>query len=260
MKIIYYSVATIFCICVDILPAKSSEARQTCKVNDPTGTPLNVRDEPGKNLVSTIKNGTEIELIDTTQDIKKRTWARVGNYHQGGYQVWGWVFKDFIQCGYSSQSKKTSTSEFHNLVIPPISSLHSPKKIKTAGTAVIFKGKMWVTGTLAITSSKSSSPNGEKLRVTLIPDNMSPIPRFIPYEFDVQINDGKKVTSEVFGDVARRISNQQIKTAYVHGRFLIINYETGTICDSGWARGDLLLAEVPPNTIVLSEPKRRIEC
>jgi Bacterial SH3 domain len=249
-----------FCVCMGILPAKSSEARQICKVNDPTGTPLNIRDEPGKNLVGTLKNGTEIELIDTTQDTKKRTWAKVGSYHQGGYQVWGWVFKGFIKCGYSSQSQQTSTAEFHNLVIPPVSSLHSPKKIKMAGTAVILKGKMWVTGILAITSSESGSPNGKKLRVTLIPDSMSPIPRFIPYEFDIQINDGKKVTSEVFGDVARRISNQQIKTAYAHGRFLITNYETGVICDSGWARGDLLLAEVPPNTIVLSEPKRRIEC
>lgn len=260
MKIIYYLAFIIFCICTDIFPAKSSEARQLCKVNDPTGTPLNVRDEPGKNLVSTLKNGTEIELIDTTQDTKKRTWARVGSYHKGGYQVWGWVFKGFIQCGYASRSQQTSTTEFHNLVIPPVSSLNSPKKIKTAGTAVILKGEMWVTGNLAITSSESTSPKGEKLRVTLIPDNMSPIPRFIPYEFDIQIDDGKKVASEVFGDAARRVSNQQVKTAYVHGRFLITNYKTGVICDSGWASGDLLLAEVPQNTIILSEPKRRIEC
>jgi hypothetical protein len=258
MKVVYYAVFLLFCICMDILPAKSSEARQLCKVNDPTGTPLNVRDEPGKNLVNTLKNGTEIELIDTTQDAKKRTWARVGSYHQGGYQVWGWVFKEFIQCGYSAQSQ--STSEFRNLVVPPISSLHSPKKIRKAGTAVVLKGEMWVTGTLAITSSDSNSPKGEKLSLTLIPDNISSIPRFIPYEFNIQINDGKKVASEVFGAVAIRVSNQQIKTAYVHGRFLITNYETGVVCDSGWASGDLLLAKVPPNTIVLSEPKRRMEC
>jgi hypothetical protein len=119
---------------------------------------------------------------------------------------------------------------------------------------------MWVTGTLAITSSDSNSPKGEKLSLTLIPDNISSITRFIPYEFNIQINDGKKVASEVFGAVAIRVSNQQIKTAYVHGRFLITNYETGMICDSGWASGDLLLAKVPPNTIVLSEPKRRMEC
>jgi hypothetical protein len=52
-----------------ILPAKAEEV---CKVTDPTGTPLNVRDVPNGRIINQLKNGKEVYILEITDDNKRR--------------------------------------------------------------------------------------------------------------------------------------------------------------------------------------------
>jgi hypothetical protein len=77
------------------LPAK---AENICKVTDPTGTPLNVRDEPNGRVINTLKNGREVYIHQISYDTKNRPWVKLGGYYNGEYRIWGWVLREFISC------------------------------------------------------------------------------------------------------------------------------------------------------------------
>lgn len=77
------------------LPAK---AETVCKVTDPTGTPLNVRDSPNGRKINALRNGREVYILEDGFDEKGKPWSRVAGYYNGDYRVWGWVFREFISC------------------------------------------------------------------------------------------------------------------------------------------------------------------
>lgn len=78
-----------------VLPAK---AERVCQVTDPTGTPLNVREQPNGKVVSTLKNGRDVYIKETAFDRPGRPWARVSSYSGGKQKYWGWVYREFISC------------------------------------------------------------------------------------------------------------------------------------------------------------------
>lgn len=77
------------------LPAK---AETSCKITDPTGTPLNVRDEPNGKVINALKNGRKVYIHQISYDSKGRPWAKIGGYYNSEYRVWGWVLREFISC------------------------------------------------------------------------------------------------------------------------------------------------------------------
>jgi hypothetical protein len=76
----------------------SATAEEICKVTDPTGTPLNVRDIPNGRIINQLKNGKEVYIVEIAYDNKGRPWAKISGYNNGKYRVWGWVFREFISC------------------------------------------------------------------------------------------------------------------------------------------------------------------
>jgi hypothetical protein len=76
----------------------SAQAAKVCKVTDPTGTPLNVRDQPNGRVINALKNGREVNIEAITNDSKGRSWAKVSGYYKGEYRIWGWVLREFISC------------------------------------------------------------------------------------------------------------------------------------------------------------------
>lgn len=69
---------------------------QTCKVTDPTGTPLNARATPNGKIISKVKNNTVVYVSEYAYDDKGRPWALVFNAKNNKYI--GWVFREFISC------------------------------------------------------------------------------------------------------------------------------------------------------------------
>lgn len=76
----------------------ASKVDAICKVTDPTGTPLNVRDRPNGKVINALKNGRDVYIEETAYDRQGRPWARVSGDRNGKYRLWGWVFREFISC------------------------------------------------------------------------------------------------------------------------------------------------------------------
>ncbi len=69
-------------------------AADRCKVTDPTGTPLNIRDQQ-KNIIGTIPNGRIVVVERMGADSAGKPWALVAT--PGGRRL-GWVYREFISC------------------------------------------------------------------------------------------------------------------------------------------------------------------
>jgi hypothetical protein len=64
---------------------------EACTVNDPTGTPLNVRAQPEGKILGALNNGTQVLVRET-----KGKWARVAPMMDNAKD--GWVFKEYVVC------------------------------------------------------------------------------------------------------------------------------------------------------------------
>jgi hypothetical protein len=67
-----------------------------CVVDDPTGSPLNVRRTPQGDIVSTLNNGQSVQIQRLDQDYKGQDWALVSR--TGGSTTLGWVIRKFVKC------------------------------------------------------------------------------------------------------------------------------------------------------------------
>jgi len=66
-----------------------------CVVNDPTGTPLNVRTSPNGSIVGALHNGTQVEIMSDRMDGRHRIWFFV--VPQGSGKS-GFVYSTMIHC------------------------------------------------------------------------------------------------------------------------------------------------------------------
>jgi hypothetical protein len=76
-------------------PADSSPAEISCAVNDPTGTPLNVRADAGSEIVATVSNGTVLRAV-LKKNHKGKPWVYVNKWPEDN--AIGWVFDPYLKC------------------------------------------------------------------------------------------------------------------------------------------------------------------
>ncbi len=67
-----------------------------CRVMDPTGTPLNIRETPGGRVIGTVRNGTIVTRDEQVSDSQGRGWVYVRDRSTGASI--GWVFREFVAC------------------------------------------------------------------------------------------------------------------------------------------------------------------
>ena len=65
-----------------------------CSVRDPTGTPLNVRAKPNGRILTTVRNGTAVD-VDSGTGMSK--WAKI-RFSRGRRTITGWVLRDYLNC------------------------------------------------------------------------------------------------------------------------------------------------------------------
>ncbi len=75
------------------LAALSPSLAAACTVADPTGTPLNLREEPNGTIVGTLPNGFEVEPLEERR-LGTKKWIRVAV--DGAPR--GWVFGAYVVC------------------------------------------------------------------------------------------------------------------------------------------------------------------
>ena len=66
-----------------------------CTVDDPTGTPLNVRSRPNGPIVGALHNGAAVFVSDLILDGSGRRWAKIVPEEEGKS---GWVFREYLMC------------------------------------------------------------------------------------------------------------------------------------------------------------------
>jgi hypothetical protein len=71
---------------------------KTCRVTDPTGTPLNVRSSPNGKIISKIRNQTVVHPQSISRDDTGKPWMLISVKQQGSDRSLGWVVREFISC------------------------------------------------------------------------------------------------------------------------------------------------------------------
>jgi hypothetical protein len=79
-----------------LLGAAASLAQSRCRVSDPTGTPLNLREAPGGRVVGVLPNGAVVRRSEQVSDQRGRAWVMI-HPAEGGSPL-GWVFREFVSC------------------------------------------------------------------------------------------------------------------------------------------------------------------
>lgn len=77
-----------------------------CTVEDPTGTPLNIRLSPNGPVVGSAENGTELAFIEH-RDVDGKLWALVERFEDGALMAdfeGAWVFGAYLDCAVSTAS------------------------------------------------------------------------------------------------------------------------------------------------------------
>ncbi len=79
---------------VSVTVAAAAEGER-CKVTDPTGTPLNVRESPNGKITGTIKNGVLVSIV-AAKESNGKPWVYIRDYRT--QEEYGWVFREFVSC------------------------------------------------------------------------------------------------------------------------------------------------------------------
>jgi hypothetical protein len=82
-----------------VSPALAGE----CLVDDPTGTPLNVRAEPNGQIFTTLQNGTGVAVLEERR-LGTKHWLLVSVQ---GRQL-GWIFAAYVVCPATSDAVKAA--------------------------------------------------------------------------------------------------------------------------------------------------------
>ena len=76
-------------------PAAGQRVSQ-CRITDPTGTPLNVRQGPQGRIIGTIRNGAVVRIAAQARDHKGQPWVQIVD--GDGRRSIGWVYREFVSC------------------------------------------------------------------------------------------------------------------------------------------------------------------
>jgi len=89
-----------------LFSAAPAFAADECLVDDPTGTPLNVRAEPNGTILTTLRNGVSVAVIEERKLGTKR-WLLVS---LEGRQL-GWIFGAYVVCPKAGGAVKAAPSQ-----------------------------------------------------------------------------------------------------------------------------------------------------
>lgn len=69
---------------------------ETCKVADPSGTPLKYRTAPYGKVIGSLKNGTSVYINGEKYDNNSKLWVRA--FSSKTNKFLGWVYYDYLSC------------------------------------------------------------------------------------------------------------------------------------------------------------------
>jgi hypothetical protein len=83
-------------LCCFLATITTNACAQECTVDDPTGTPLNIRERPNGRIIGALYNGVTVYVRDLTIDAASgQRWAYIIPLNTGKS---GWVFRPYLDC------------------------------------------------------------------------------------------------------------------------------------------------------------------
>lgn len=92
--------------CLVLSASQALAAYGQCSVDDPTGTPLNVRAAPNGAILTTLANGTQVEIVEEMK-VGAKHWLFVARQ---GMQL-GWVFGAYVVCKQPGDAREAAPSQ-----------------------------------------------------------------------------------------------------------------------------------------------------
>jgi hypothetical protein len=92
--------------CLVLATSPTLAAYDQCSVDDPTGSLLNVRSAPNGTILSTLANGTQVEVVDEMRMGPKR-WLFIA---RNGERL-GWVFGAYVVCMQPGDAREAAPSQ-----------------------------------------------------------------------------------------------------------------------------------------------------
>jgi hypothetical protein len=89
------ALSSLFVVALTVPVALACEGPPICTVVDPTGTPLNVREEPNGTILGTWDNGVRVRPYESVTHNGK-TWRAVERFSDDN--AIGWVFDPYLNC------------------------------------------------------------------------------------------------------------------------------------------------------------------
>jgi hypothetical protein len=88
-----------------------AQAAQTCSVATRDRSNLSIYDGPNTgNLINELRWGRKVDIKDSTKDSEGRLWVKIAGNYNGEYRQWGWVIRQYLECGpVASAAKKIVT-------------------------------------------------------------------------------------------------------------------------------------------------------
>ena len=81
-----------------------AEAAQTCKTATRDRSNLTVYNAPNGESVNELLFGREVTIQDSKRDSQGQTWVKVASNYNGELRRWGWVSKQYLDCGNQASS------------------------------------------------------------------------------------------------------------------------------------------------------------
>ena len=94
------------CLMAAALAASPALASGECLVDDPTGTPLNVRAAPNGPILTTLRNGTRVTVLEEMKRGGKR-WLFVS---LAGERL-GWIFGAYVVCPKGGNTREAAPGQ-----------------------------------------------------------------------------------------------------------------------------------------------------
>jgi glutaredoxin len=107
MKSIHHALIALTCsTAIGGLLVSPAKAAGACSVATRDQSSLSVYESPEGELINALRFGRKVDIKDSSKDSQGRTWVKVAGDYEGEYRKWGWVIRQYLDCGNQSTATK----------------------------------------------------------------------------------------------------------------------------------------------------------
>jgi hypothetical protein len=84
-----------------------------------------------------LRFGRKVDIKDSAKDSQGKLWVKIAGDYQGAYRQWGWVIRQYLNCGNKSLSSKKIVAVYGYMACPATASM--VEALQRNGIPYLFK-------------------------------------------------------------------------------------------------------------------------